>query len=316
MSAIPNPENIRRAELKNGTVVLVYENHASPAVVVRGHLRAGALFEPPEKQGLASFTAEVVERGTTSRTFQQIAQQTEEVGASVGFAAGIHLVGFSAKGLSEDEKLQMIEKHARAMFETWGTWNEWATNVGREIYAKTTRMRLGWNDYITKVLSHLRDFTGAKYVLKKKGDATLVTELDQSGANIFANRGVGSFRETKGRIAMESDIIGAIYARNMEEYWRIQKRWGMKVARVITERGAEEPYNGVVISPEILKEVVKQVEERFDVKIKIRKDRPVLVTSFNTDKLRPYGKLYEIERHTRALAEAWSRIKEKVPNRR
>jgi len=223
---------------------------------------------------------------------------------------------FSAKGMSEDEKLQEIERHARAMYETWGTWNEWATNVGREIYAKTTKMRMGWNDYITKVLSHLRDFTGAKYVLKKKGDATLVAELDQSGANIFANRGVGSFRETKGRIVMVSDIIGAIYARNMEEYWRIQKRWGMKVARVITERGAEEPYNGVVISPEILKEVVKQVEERFDVKIKIRKDRPVLVTSFHTDKLRPYGKLYEIERHTRALAEAWSRIKEKVPNRR
>lgn len=223
---------------------------------------------------------------------------------------------FNAKGMSEEEKLQMIEKHARAMFETWGTWNEWATNVGREIYAKTTRMRLGWNEYVTKVLSHLRDFTGATYVLKKKGKTTLVAELDQSGANIFANRGVGSFRETKGRIVMVSDIIGAIYARNMEEYWRIQKRWGMKVARVITERGAEEPYNGVVISPEILKEVVKQVEERFDVKIKIRKDRPVLVTSFHTDKLRPYGKLYEIERHTRALAEAWSRIKEKVPNRR
>jgi len=221
---------------------------------------------------------------------------------------------FNAKGLSEDEKLQKIERHARAMFETWGAWREWATKVGMEIYAKTTKMRLGWNEYVTKVLSHLRDFTGAKYVLKNKGKTALVAELDQSGANIFSNRGVGSFRETKGRIVMMSDIIGAIYARSMEEYWRIQKRWGTKVARVITDQGAEEPYNGVVISPEILEEVVKQVEERFDVKIKIRKDRPVFVTSFNTDKLRPYGKLYEIERHTRALAEAWSRIKEKVPN--
>jgi hypothetical protein len=157
---------------------------------------------------------------------------------------------------------------------------------------------------------------GPKKCEVKNFEATLVAELDQSGANIFTNRGVGSFGETKGRIVMMSDIIETIYARSMEEYWCIQKRWGMKAARAIADQGAKEPYNGVAISPEIVKEVVKQVEERFDAKIQIRKDRPVLVTSFSTGKLRPYGKLYEIERHTRALAEAWSRIKEKVPNRR
>jgi len=218
--------------------------------------------------------------------------------------------------MNENEKLQKIERHARAMFETWGTWNEWATNVGREIYAKTTKMRLGWNEYVKEALSNLRDFTGAKYVLKKKGEATLVAELDPSGENIFANRGVGSFKETKGKIIMMSDIIETINARSMEEYWRIQRRWGRKVAGMIATQGVEEPYDEVVISPEVVEQVVRQVEGRFDVKIQIKKDRPVLVTSFNTGKLRPYGKLYEIEKHTRAMAEAWSRIKEKVPNRR
>ena len=96
------PETVARVQLKNGITVLVYENHASPAVIVRGHLRAGALFDPADKAGLAVFTADMLEEGTQNRSSQQIAEQTESVGASVGFGAGMHLVGFSAKGLSED----------------------------------------------------------------------------------------------------------------------------------------------------------------------------------------------------------------------
>src|SRR5512143_58512 len=102
---VPNPENVTRAVLTNGAVVLIYENHASPAVVIRGHLRGGALFEPPAQTGLALFTSEMVERGTPTRTFQQIAEQTERNGAAVGVSAGVHLAGFSAKGLSEDMRL-------------------------------------------------------------------------------------------------------------------------------------------------------------------------------------------------------------------
>jgi zinc protease len=99
------PETIKRVILKNGIVVLVYENRASPAVVLRGHLRAGSMFDPKDKPGVAIFTADMLDRGTTTRSFQDIAAQTESVGASVGFGAGVHLVGFSAKGLSEDLSL-------------------------------------------------------------------------------------------------------------------------------------------------------------------------------------------------------------------
>ena len=53
MPSIPGPENITRVELPNGIVLLVYENHASPAAVVRGHLRAGSLFDSDELPGVA-----------------------------------------------------------------------------------------------------------------------------------------------------------------------------------------------------------------------------------------------------------------------
>jgi zinc protease len=99
------PHNITRAVLKNGIVVLVYENPASPSVVVRGHLRAGSLFDPPEMPGLAAFTADMLEEGTRKRSSQQIADETESLGAAVGFGAGVHLVGFSGKALAEDLRL-------------------------------------------------------------------------------------------------------------------------------------------------------------------------------------------------------------------
>jgi len=40
------------------------------------------------------------------------------------------------------------------------------------------------------------------------------------------------------------------------------------------------------------------------------KDKSVLVTEFKTKGLRQHEKVYEIERHARALAEAWNRMKE------
>jgi zinc protease len=99
------PHNITRAVLKNGIVVLVYENPASPSVVVRGHLRAGSLFDSADMPGLAGFTADMLEEGTTKRSSRQIADETENLGASVSFGAGVHLVGFSGKGLAEDLRL-------------------------------------------------------------------------------------------------------------------------------------------------------------------------------------------------------------------
>jgi zinc protease len=100
--SIPSPQTITRAELTNGITVLVYENHSSPAVVVSGYLWAGALSEVPEQAGLASFTAGMLLRGTKTRTFGQINEALESVGAQLAFQGGVHTVGFGGKALAED----------------------------------------------------------------------------------------------------------------------------------------------------------------------------------------------------------------------
>ena len=224
---------------------------------------------------------------------------------------------FSVKGMSEDERLREIEKHARAMFDTWGTWNEWATNVGREIYMKTTKKVLRWDEYVKKALSRLRDFTGIKFVAKKMAGMLWAAEWDpRERENISANRGVWLFKETENNTIMMSDNLDTIDARSIEEY-RLIQRSGKKKKRIATQ-GAEDvkPLRETIISPELVERVVRQVEEKFAIKLTVRKDRPVLVTSFNTGDLRPYGKLYEIEKHAKALAEAWNGIKDIVRNQK
>jgi zinc protease len=105
--AIPGPEDIVRRELPNGIVVLVRENFTSPAVVVNGYLAVGARDEPPERAGLAMFTASALMRGTAARTFAEIYEEMESVGASAGVSGGIHTTPFGAKSLVEDLPLTL-----------------------------------------------------------------------------------------------------------------------------------------------------------------------------------------------------------------
>ncbi len=102
LTAPIGPHTIRRFTLSNGIKLIVQENHTSPSVVVRGHLWAGAINDPTEQAGLARFTASAVRRGTTTRTFQEINEITESVGANVFVSGGRHLTGFGGKSLAED----------------------------------------------------------------------------------------------------------------------------------------------------------------------------------------------------------------------
>jgi zinc protease len=105
--SIPGPKDIARHELSNGIVVLVRENHNSPAVVMNGYLRVGAYDERAEQAGLSAFTASALMRGTAGRAFEQIYEELESVGASAGVSGGMHVTSFGSKSLTEDLPLAL-----------------------------------------------------------------------------------------------------------------------------------------------------------------------------------------------------------------
>jgi len=100
--SLPSPETITRRELSNGITVLAYENDNSPAVVLGGYLWAGAQADPAGQAGLANLTAGMLLRGTQTRTFAQINETLESVGAQLGFQSAMHSVSFGGKALAED----------------------------------------------------------------------------------------------------------------------------------------------------------------------------------------------------------------------
>ncbi len=100
--SFPSSETIVRTELANGITVLAYENFDSPAVVIGGYLWAGSISEPAEQAGLASLSAGMLMRGTKNRSFGQINEALESVGAQLGYRSSVHSVGFGGKALAED----------------------------------------------------------------------------------------------------------------------------------------------------------------------------------------------------------------------
>ena len=105
--AYPGADDITRVELENGITVLCRSNFNSPSIVLRGNLPAGTLFDTEDKLGLADFTASMLMRGTEKNDFQSIYDALESVGASFGFSANTHTMGFGGRALTEDLPLLM-----------------------------------------------------------------------------------------------------------------------------------------------------------------------------------------------------------------
>jgi zinc protease len=100
--SLPGPENIVRRVFDNGMVGLAWENDSSPSVVVHGWIWTGSIDEPDEHAGLAALTASMLTRGTDRRTFAQIGEEIESLGAGLNFGCGGHTTAFTAKCLVED----------------------------------------------------------------------------------------------------------------------------------------------------------------------------------------------------------------------
>ncbi len=100
--SLPGPDDIHREVLPNGIVVLARSNFSSPSVTISGYVPAGSLLDPDDKLGLADFAASALSRGTEAHTFDELYNELESVGASLGFDSGMTSTGFHGHGLAED----------------------------------------------------------------------------------------------------------------------------------------------------------------------------------------------------------------------
>ena len=105
----PRPTPLRPARfpafqevlLPGGMRMVVIENHEQPVLSVTLSFRAGDIYDPAGKEGLAGLVAELITKGTPTRSADQIAAQIEGAGGSLGAFSDADVLTVSADVLSD-----------------------------------------------------------------------------------------------------------------------------------------------------------------------------------------------------------------------
>lgn len=91
---------VQEAVLPNGLRLLVVESHKQPIVSISLSFAAGAVHDPPGKDGLAQIVAALLTKGAGSRTAEQIAEAIEGAGGSLSAGAGDDFLAISSTVLT------------------------------------------------------------------------------------------------------------------------------------------------------------------------------------------------------------------------
>src|SRR2546427_6370763 len=90
----------KEATFGSGLQLVLVEHHEQPVVSVSLSFRAGGIYDAPGKEGLAELVAELLTKGTASRSAEQLAATIEGVGGSLSASASEDFLTRSSDRLS------------------------------------------------------------------------------------------------------------------------------------------------------------------------------------------------------------------------
>ena len=94
---------IERVTLANGMQLFLLEDHELPLINMSAWIRAGSIYEPADKVGLANITGTVMRTGgTISKTGDEIDEELERIAASVEAGIGLNSGSASVSVLKKD----------------------------------------------------------------------------------------------------------------------------------------------------------------------------------------------------------------------
>lgn len=105
MSAVRSRRPLPRAETApwgKGAVLVTATRRVFPLANVRLVFRGGATGDPPGKEGLSALTARMLERGTRKRTRENIADELETMGGSLGVGGTMETIRLDGAVLSRN----------------------------------------------------------------------------------------------------------------------------------------------------------------------------------------------------------------------
>ena len=102
MSASPDRPAPLRHTLANGAAVVVKEAHTTPAVSVSLSIDAGSICDPDGAPGTAHLLSRVIDRGTSRRSGEEIAETCDGGGVTLAVHATRHTLSLGCTCLAED----------------------------------------------------------------------------------------------------------------------------------------------------------------------------------------------------------------------
>ncbi|HXG91746.1 MAG TPA: pitrilysin family protein [Blastocatellia bacterium] len=92
----------KKVQLKNGMTVLLMEQHEVPIISFNLIVKAGSVADPAGKEGTASMTAELLRKGTKTRSADQIASELDFIGGLFDATATFDYTGGVAEFVKKD----------------------------------------------------------------------------------------------------------------------------------------------------------------------------------------------------------------------
>jgi zinc protease len=96
------PLNPARMRLGNGATLLVKQTTTTPAVTISLSLRAGSIADPPGLAGMTWLLSRVIDRGTTTRSAADIAEELDSRGITLTTLVTRHAFSLVCSCLSDD----------------------------------------------------------------------------------------------------------------------------------------------------------------------------------------------------------------------
>jgi zinc protease len=91
-----------RDVLANGVRIIAKETRTTPAVTLHATVYAGTIFDPPALGGVAQFVAKTIDRGTATRSADDIAEELDSRGVSLTVTVNRHAISLVCTCLVED----------------------------------------------------------------------------------------------------------------------------------------------------------------------------------------------------------------------
>lgn len=101
-AAGPQLPPFRKLALANGLTLLFMEQPEVPLISLHAVVRAGSIADPAGKEGLALLTAELLRRGTPTRTADQLAAELDFIGATLEVGGDPDQISLAAEFMKKD----------------------------------------------------------------------------------------------------------------------------------------------------------------------------------------------------------------------